>query len=88
VDFPEKKREWDGTWVVVYKGEKGMELGKKKVPPSRWNFTSSMEYSYPNLSFDLGVPFQRAPHYQNPLGDPWTKGRMIKMRGAGKREGG
>jgi len=88
VDFPEKKREWDGTWVVVYKGEKGMELGKKKVPPFRWNFSASMEYSYPALSFDLGTPFQRASHYQNPVGDPWTQARMEKMRRSGRKEGG
>ena len=88
VDFPEKKREWDGTWVVVRKGEKGMELGKKKVPPFRWNFSASMEYSYPALSFDLGTPFQRASHYQNPVGDPWTQARMEKMRRSGRKEGG
>jgi hypothetical protein len=85
VDFPEKQPEWDGAWVVVRKGEKGMELGKKKVPPYRWNFPTSMEYSYPKLSFDLGVPFQRAPQYQNPVGDPWTKARMEKMKRAGKK---
>ena len=88
VDFPEKQREWDGAWVVVRKGEKGMELGKKKVPPYRRNFPTSMEYSYPKLSFDLGVLFQKAPHYQNPMGDPWTKARMEKRGRAGRKEGG
>jgi hypothetical protein len=65
-----------------------MELEKKKVPPFRRHFPSSMEYSYPKLSFDLGVPFQRAPHHQNPVGDPWTKARMEKMGRTGGKGGG
>ena len=88
VDVPEKKPEWEGTWVVVRKGEKGMELEARKVPAYRRDFPTAMEYSYPVLSFDLGVPFQRAPHYQNPMGDPWTRGRMERLERSGRKEGG
>jgi succinate dehydrogenase/fumarate reductase flavoprotein subunit len=80
VDFPEKNTEWDASWVVIRKGTKGLELLKKKVPAYRWEFPTSMEYSYPQLSFDLGVPFEKAPHYKNPLGDPWTKARLERDR--------
>jgi succinate dehydrogenase/fumarate reductase flavoprotein subunit len=83
-DLPAKNTEWDATWVVVRKGTNGMELAKKKVPAYRWNFPTSMAYSYPKLSFDLGVPFAKAPCYKNPLGDLWTKARMEKNTQKGK----
>ncbi len=90
VDVPEKKPEWDGTWVCIRRGEKGMELNKKRVPPYRWDFPTSMEYAYPRLSFDLGVPFQKDASYHNPPGDAWTRARMekpghLRSRQKGKR---
>jgi succinate dehydrogenase/fumarate reductase flavoprotein subunit len=85
VDIPEKKTGWNGTWVSIRRGDRGMVFEKKKVPPYRWNFPTAMEYSYPTLSFDLGVPFQKDSSYNNPLGDPWTKGRMERARGESKK---
>lgn len=76
VDIPEKKNAWEGAWVSIRRGDKGMELNKKKVPPYRWKFPTAMEYAYPRLSFDLGVPFQKDASYHNPPGDPWTQARM------------
>jgi succinate dehydrogenase/fumarate reductase flavoprotein subunit len=76
VDIPERREEWDGTWVSIRKGDKGMELSKRKVPPYRWEAPTSMEYDYPRLAFDLGVPFQKDASYKNPAEDPWTKARM------------
>jgi hypothetical protein len=85
VDIPEKKTEWEGTWVAIRRGDKGMELNKKKVPPYRWEFPTAMEYAYPRLSFDLGVPFQKDASYNNPPGDPWTKARMERAEREGKK---
>ena len=87
-DIPEKKPDWEGAWVAVRKGEAGMMLTKKPVPPYRWSFPTSMEYAYPRLSFDLGTPFRRAPYHENPVGDPWTQARMDNVKRAGKRRGG
>jgi succinate dehydrogenase/fumarate reductase flavoprotein subunit len=72
-DIPFKRPEWEGTWVVIRKGDNGMELCKRRVPPPRWDFSASMEYAYPRLEFDVGQPFQKAPHWTNPPEDPWMR---------------
>jgi succinate dehydrogenase/fumarate reductase flavoprotein subunit len=72
-DIPFKKPDWESTWVVVHKGEDGMELLKRKVPQPKWDFPASMEYAYPALAFDVGEPFRKAPHWKNPPEDPWMR---------------
>jgi succinate dehydrogenase/fumarate reductase flavoprotein subunit len=83
-DIPEKKPDWEGTWVAIRKTEQGMELNRKKTPPLRWAFPGSMEYSYPRLSFDLGVPFRKGAEWKNPPGDPWTGARLRKNADTGR----
>jgi len=78
IDIPEKKAEWDGIWVVVRKNIDQMELVKRKVPPPKWDFPDYMEYSYPELSFDVGQPFKRATNIKNPSDDPWMKAHLEK----------
>ncbi|MGD9123750.1 MAG: FAD-binding protein [Desulfarculaceae bacterium] len=73
VDKPHKKPEWEGTWVTIKKGPNGMSLKKRKVPAHKWDFATSMEYDYPKLEFDVGVPFQKGENWQNPTKDPWMK---------------
>ncbi len=77
-DIPEKKPDWEGIWVIIGKGSKGMELFKRKVPPYKWNYPTFMEYSYPNLSFDTGKLFRRAPGLKNPEEDPWMRSHLEK----------
>jgi hypothetical protein len=55
-----------------------MELFRKKVPPYKWNFPTSMEYSYPNLSFDTGPIFKRSKDVKNPDDDPWMRAHLKK----------
>lgn len=71
VDIPQKKPEWDGTWVVVRKNGDQMECLKRKVPAPRWNFQDWMEYRYPELTFDVGETFKRGTDVKNPVDDPW-----------------
>jgi succinate dehydrogenase/fumarate reductase flavoprotein subunit len=78
VDIPCKKPEWEGMWVVVRKGETGMALSKRKVPALKWNFPTEMEYTYPSLDFDVGVPFAKAPHWKNPPDDPWMEKHLAE----------
>lgn len=85
VDIPEKRTEWEGTWVSVRRGDKGMELSKKRVPPYRWGCSTNMEYAYPRLSFDLGVAFKKDASYHNPPGDPWTQSRMERAERSSKK---
>ena len=80
-DIPYKKPEWEGQWVIVRKGRQGMELSKRPVPELKWNFPTSMEYSYPTLSFDVGKPFQKGPNWKNPERDTWMESH-IKEQGA------
>jgi succinate dehydrogenase/fumarate reductase flavoprotein subunit len=79
-DVPFKKPDWESAWVVVRKGEGGMELLKRRVPPRKWDFPASMEYAYPALAFDVGEPFQKAPHWKNPPEDPWM-GKHLEEEG-------
>jgi succinate dehydrogenase/fumarate reductase flavoprotein subunit len=78
LDIPCKKQEWEGIRVILRKGEKGMELLKRKVPPYRWSYPTFMEYKYPVLSFDTGKLFKRAEGIQNPPDDPWMKAHLEK----------
>jgi succinate dehydrogenase/fumarate reductase flavoprotein subunit len=78
VDIPEKKPEWEGTWVVARKETNGMELTKRKVPPYNWDYPTFMEYSYPELSFDTGKQFRRSENCKNPKDDPWMKAHLEK----------
>lgn len=80
-DIPRKKPEWEGQWVVVRSGPKGMELSRRPVPDLKWNFPTSMEYSYPELSFDVGQPFQKGPAWKNPERDTWMESH-IREHGA------
>jgi succinate dehydrogenase/fumarate reductase flavoprotein subunit len=76
VDIPEKKPEWDSTWVVIRKGTDDMDLLKRKVPAYKWDYPTFMEYSYPSFSFDTGKIFKRSPDLKNPEEDPWMKGHL------------
>ena len=76
VDIPEKKPEWDSTWVVIRKGTDDMKLLKRKVPAYKWDYPTFMEYSYPSLSFDTGKIFKRSPDLKNPEEDPWMKAHL------------
>jgi succinate dehydrogenase/fumarate reductase flavoprotein subunit len=78
-DIPEKRSEWEGKWVVIQKGSKGMELSKRQVPKLKWNFPTSMEYSYPQLAFDVGKPFEKGPDWKNPSRDQWMEGQIEKQ---------
>lgn len=78
-DIPMKKPEWEGQWVVIRKGDKGMMLSKRPVPPYKWDFSPAMEYAYPELNFDVGIPFQKEPHWKNPKRDPWMKAQLDKQ---------
>lgn len=78
-DIPEKRTEWEGKWVVIRKGSKGMELSKRQVPKLKWNFQTSMEYSYPQLAFDVGKPFEKGPDWKNPSRDQWMEGQIEKQ---------
>jgi hypothetical protein len=80
-DIPAKKPQWEGKWVVIHKGPQGMELSKRSVPKLKWNFSTSMEYAYPQLAFDVGQPFQKAPNWKNPARDPWME-EHIKKQGS------
>jgi hypothetical protein len=35
-----------------------------------------MEYAYPELSFDVGAPFQKGPDWKNPERDEWMAGHL------------
>jgi hypothetical protein len=70
-DIPEKRPEWDGVRVVIRRGESGMELSKRKVPPLKWDYPTALEYSYPDLDFQVGPSFQKGPDWKNPDQDPW-----------------
>jgi succinate dehydrogenase/fumarate reductase flavoprotein subunit len=72
VDIPRKKPEWDQTWVVLRKGESGIDCSKRKVPPPKWKFQDYMAYEYPNLCFDVGMPAASVPPRRLEDGDPWT----------------
>jgi succinate dehydrogenase/fumarate reductase flavoprotein subunit len=78
VDIPQKKPEWDGTWVVIRNTDGRMELSRRKVPDPKWNFQNYMDYKYPELSFDVGQPFKRPPNMQNPKDDPWMAAHLEK----------
>ena len=78
VDIPEKKKKWEGKWVVIRKNKKKMELLKRKSPSLKWNFKNYMDYSYPELSFDVGKPFKRSGKFANAPDDPWMKAHMEK----------
>jgi succinate dehydrogenase/fumarate reductase flavoprotein subunit len=78
VDIPEKKTEWEGKWVVLRKGADGMVFSQRPVPPLKWNFSTTMEYAYPTLSFDIGTPFKKSSNWHNPPDDPWMKGHIEK----------
>jgi succinate dehydrogenase/fumarate reductase flavoprotein subunit len=78
-DIPYKKPEWEGQWVIVRKGPQGMELAKRPVPELKWDFSTSMEYSYPTLSFDVGKPFQKGPNWKNPERDTWMESHIEKQ---------
>jgi succinate dehydrogenase/fumarate reductase flavoprotein subunit len=80
-DIPYKKPEWEGQWVIVRKGQQGMDLSKRAVPELKWAFPTSMEYSYPALSYDVGKPFQKGPDWKNPERDTWMESH-IKEQGA------
>jgi succinate dehydrogenase/fumarate reductase flavoprotein subunit len=80
-DIPYKKPEWEGKWVVVRKGKNGMDLSKRSVPELKWAFQTSMEYSYPELSYDVGKPFQKGPNWKNPQRDTWMESH-IEEQGA------
>jgi succinate dehydrogenase/fumarate reductase flavoprotein subunit len=73
VDFPSKKPQWERAWVVINKGEKGMQLSRRKAPKHHWDFPTAMEYAYPKLEFDVGTPFVKGPNWQNPERDRWMK---------------
>ncbi|MGD8561836.1 MAG: FAD-dependent oxidoreductase [Desulfarculaceae bacterium] len=75
-DIPMKKPEWDGHWVVVREDAGKMECLKRACPPLKWDFTTSMEYAYPELSFDVGAPFQKGPDWKNPERDEWMAGHL------------
>lgn len=77
-DIPERKKEWDNTWVSLTKGENGMTLKKKKVPSKKWDFQDRMDYQYPELNFNVGQTFKRKPGFENPKDDPWMKGHLKK----------
>jgi succinate dehydrogenase/fumarate reductase flavoprotein subunit len=77
-DIPFKKPEWEGTWVVVSKGLKGMELSRRPVPAHKWDFPAAMEYSYPELAFHVGKPFEKGPNWKNPDQDLWMEKHLEK----------
>lgn len=77
-DIPYKKPEWDNTWVIITKGDKEMDLTKRKVPPHKWDYPAFMEYEYPELEFSTGELYQRPGHLKNPTTDPWMKGHLDK----------
>lgn len=79
LDIPDKKTDWDGHWVVIRKGPKAMELSRRKVAELKWQFPTSMEYSYPKMDFDVGKPFQKGPNWKNPDRDPWMKEHLDKQ---------
>jgi succinate dehydrogenase/fumarate reductase flavoprotein subunit len=79
-DIPYKKPEWEGQWAIVRKGQQGMDLSKRAVPELKWAFPTSMEYSYPALSYDVGKPFQKGPDWKNPERDTWMESH-IKEQG-------
>jgi hypothetical protein len=64
---------------VINKGEKGMELSRRKSSRHQWNFPTAMEYAYPKLEFDVGTPFAKGPNWQNPERDPWMKEHLDKQ---------
>ncbi len=72
-DLPFKKEEWEGHWAIVRKSGDGMELSRRAVPPLKWDFPRSLEYSYPKLSFDIGKSFEKGPHWKNPERDTWME---------------
>ena len=78
-DVPMKKPEWDGQWVVIRKGSSGMELFRRRVPPLKWNYPTAMEYSHPELSFDVGKPFEKGPNWRNPERDQWMEAKLQKQ---------
>jgi succinate dehydrogenase/fumarate reductase flavoprotein subunit len=78
VDIPQKKSEWDKTWVVVRKNDDQMELIKRKVPAAKWDFQDWMEYNYPELSFNVVKPFERGEGISNPTDDPWMQAHLEK----------
>jgi succinate dehydrogenase/fumarate reductase flavoprotein subunit len=78
VDIPEKKPEWEGNWAVIRKGEEGMDLFKRKVPPYKWDFKTFMEYKYPALSFDVGMPPKKLHPRNWADGDTWMMDKIEK----------
>jgi len=78
LDIPEKKPDWEGCWVVTRKGVNGIEYVKRNVPPYKWDFSTSMEYKYPELSFDAGMPPAKPSPKRLEDGDSWTLGHIEK----------
>ncbi len=79
VDIPESKSDWDGQWVVIKKQGDSMKLSKRKVPDLKWDFPAKMEYEYPELSFDVGIPFKKEANWINPKQDKWMAGTLEKQ---------
>ena len=66
--------------IRILRGEnEEMALFKRSVPNLKWDFPKSMEYSYPELSFDLGTPFKKVPNWKNPEQDTWMKNQLEKQ---------
>jgi succinate dehydrogenase/fumarate reductase flavoprotein subunit len=79
VDMPAKDPKWDRTWVVIHRGPDGMRLGRRQTPEPKWSFPDYMEYSYPDLKFEVGPLFKKGPDYKNPVGDPWMAAKLATM---------
>ncbi len=79
VDLPAKDPAWDRTWVVISLGSGGMKLTRRRVPEHKWQFADFMEYSYPELRFEVGPLFEKGPNYKNPVGDPWMAAKMATL---------
>lgn len=79
VDMPENKPEWEGQWVVIKKENDAMVLSKRKVPELKWDFATKMEYSYPELSYDVGTPFKKESNWVNPGQDKWMADTLSKQ---------
>lgn len=80
VDFPAKNPEWDHNWVVITQAPDGMHLARRRTPEFKWPFPDYLQYSYPELKFEIGPLFKRGPEYKNPVGDPWMAAKIAAQR--------
>ena len=70
INYPKRDPKWDGKQVVISKNGEEMKLEAVKVPEYKWDFSTRLEYEYPDLTMDIGKGY-KPPKNENV--DPWLE---------------